>query len=46
MYEDLKCKQLIEELKSLIEKAESSQAENDVYCELMKTMILNTYSTN
>ena len=47
MYEeDLKRKQLIEELKDLIEKAESLEKDSDMYCEYMKRMILSTYSTN
>ncbi len=46
MYEELKCKQLIADLKELVEKAEESVNNNDVYCDLMKTMILNTYSAN
>lgn len=46
MYEDLKSRQLIKELKSLIEKAESAESDDDIYCEFMKGMILNTYSAN
>lgn len=46
MYEELKCKQLIDDLKKLVEKAEASVDNNDIYCDLMKTMILNTYSAN
>lgn len=47
MYEDLLLrKQIIEELKNLVEKAEEFEADQDAYCEFMKTMILRTYSTN
>lgn len=46
MYEELKRKQLIEELKSLIMKAESEEDDDDIYCAFMKGMILNTYSAN
>jgi len=46
MYEELKRKQLIEELKSLIMKAESDEDDDDIYCTFMKGMILNTYSAN
>lgn len=48
MFEELKRRELIEALKSLIEKAEAetSEKDSDIYCEFMKGMILNTYSTN
>lgn len=48
MYEELKHKQLIKELKNLVEKAEAEtdEDENDMYCAFMKGLILNTYSTN
>lgn len=46
MYDDLLRKQIIVELKNLIEKAESIEQDKDVYCEFMKYMILNTYSDN
>lgn len=46
MYEDLLRKQIIVELKNLIEKAESFENDTDAYCEFMKYMILNTYSDN
>ena len=46
MYEDLIRKQRIVELKDLIKKAEDIDNDKDAYCEFMKTVILNTYSTN
>ncbi len=46
MYEDLLRKQIITELKSLIERAETIEEDKDTYCEFMKGMILNTYSVN
>lgn len=46
MYEDLVRKQIIIELKNLIKKAEEIEQDKDSYCEFMKGMILNTYSTN
>ena len=46
MYEDLLRKQIIVELKNLIKKAETIEEDTDTYCEFMKGMILNTYSTN
>lgn len=46
MYEDLLRKQMIIELKDLIERAETIEEDKDTYCEFMKCMILNTYSAN
>lgn len=46
MYEDLLRKQIIIELKNLVEKAENMDEDKDSYCEFMKGMILNTYSVN
>ncbi len=46
MYEELLRKQIIIELKNLIKKAENLDEDRDSYCEFMKGMILNTYSTN
>ncbi len=46
MYEDLLRKQIIVELKNLIERAEHIEEDKDSYCEFMKGMILNTYSAN
>lgn len=46
MYEDLLRKQIIIELKNLIKKAENLDEDKDAYCEFMRGMILNTYSTN
>ena len=46
MYEDLIRKQIIVELKDLIKKAEDIDNDKDAYFEFMKTVILNTYSTN
>ena len=47
MFEDLKRKQLIDELKNLVEKAESEiDDDKDIYCQFMKGMILSTYSAN
>jgi hypothetical protein len=46
MYEEIKRREIIVELKNLIDKVESIEEDKDVYCEFMKEMILNTYSTN
>jgi len=46
MYEDKLKDQLITEIKNLIQKAEEIEEDKDMYCEFMKTMILNTYSCN
>jgi hypothetical protein len=46
MYEDMLRRQIIIELKSLIDKVETIDEDKDMYCEFMKTMILNTYSAN
>lgn len=46
MYEDMLRKQIVIELKSLIDKVETIDEDKDMYCEFMKTMILNTYSAN
>ena len=46
MYENLRQKQVLEELKELLEKADEIEENKDAYCALMKTMILNTYSAN
>jgi hypothetical protein len=46
MYEELHQKQVLSELKDILEKAEEIKEDTDAYCALMKTMILNTYSAN
>ncbi len=46
MYEDLLRKQIIIELKDLIERVETMEEDKDIYCDFMKGMILNTYSAN
>ncbi len=46
MYEELHQKQVLSELKDILEKAEEIKEDKDAYCALMKTMILNTYSAN
>lgn len=46
MYDDLLKQQIIIELKNLIKKAEKLDEDKDSYCEFMRQMILNTYSTN
>lgn len=46
MYEEILRKQIIIELKNLIERAETIEEDKDMYCEFMKGMILNTYSVN
>lgn len=46
MYEDLLRKQILIELKDLIERVETIEEDKDTYCEFMKGMILNTYSAN
>ena len=46
MNEDLLKKQVLNELKTMLESGEEIEPENDVFCEFMKTMILNTYSAN
>lgn len=46
MYENLHQQKVLSELKEILEKAEEIKEENDAYCMLMKTMILNTYSEN
>lgn len=46
MYEEILRKQIIIELKNLIERAETIEEDKDMYCEFMKGIILNTYSVN
>lgn len=46
MYDELLNKQIIIELKQLIDKAQELETDKEAYCEFMKAMILNTYSTN
>ena len=46
MNEDILNNEIIVELKELLEKAEKLEEDKDAYCNLMKTMILNTYSEN
>jgi hypothetical protein len=46
MYEELHQKQVLFELKQILEKAEEIKEDNDAYCALMKRLILNTYSVN
>ena len=46
MYEDILRQQVIVEIKNLIKKAEDIEEDKDLYCEFMKTVILNTYSCN
>ena len=46
MYDELLNNQIIIELRELIEKAVKPEEDKDAYCNLMKTMILNTYSEN
>ena len=46
MNEELKRKELLTQLKEILDKAEEIEETKDIYCALMKTMILNTYSAN
>jgi len=46
MYDELLRKKIIVELKELIKQAEKLDEDKNAYCEFMKGMILNTYSTN
>ena len=46
MYEDILRQQVIVEIKNLIKKAEDIEEDKDLYCDFMKTVILNTYSCN
>lgn len=46
MNDEFKRKELLSELKNILEKAEEIEETKDIYCALMKTMILNTYSVN
>jgi hypothetical protein len=46
MYEEMKRRQIIVELKNLIDKVESIEEDADIYCKYMKEIILNTYSAN
>ena len=46
MYEELHQKEVLKELKEILDKAEEIKEDRDAYCMLMKTMILNTYSAN
>ena len=45
MYEDLLRKQIIVELKNLIERAEHIEEDKDSYCEFMKGMICLLYTS-
>lgn len=45
-YNDLKNENIIVELKTLIENADSVKDELDSYCEFMKGVILNTSGIN
>ena len=46
MNDETKKTELLNELKEILEKAEEIEETKDMYCALMKTMILNTYSAN
>ncbi|MCM1338248.1 MAG: hypothetical protein NC191_01080 [Muribaculaceae bacterium] len=46
MYEDILRQKVLDEIKVLIKKAEEIEENKDLYCDFMKTMILNTYSCN
>ena len=46
MFEDLHQNKVLSELKDLMNKAEEIKEDKDIYCALMKRMILNTYSVN
>jgi len=46
MYEDLKKKDIIVDLKTLIDKAEEFQTDIEAYCEFMKETFLATSGLN
>lgn len=46
MNDETKKSEIMSELKEILEKAEEIEETKDIYCALMKTMILNTYSAN
>ena len=46
MYEYLMRKEVIEDLKNLVEKVEEFDSGTDKYCELMKQFIVHSYCEN
>lgn len=46
MNNELLKQQILAEIQQILEKSEGIKADTDTYCELMKALILNTYSMN
>ena len=46
MFEDMIRKEIITELKKLVKKVENYEEDSDLYCEVMRNIILNSYSEN
>ena len=46
MYEYIMRKEVVEDLKSLIERVEDFDKNEDFYCELMRNFIINSYCEN
>ncbi len=46
MYEYIMRKEVVEDLKNLVEKVEEFDKDEDKYCEFMRNFIINSYCEN